>query len=79
MGPPKSQNGGMTEWWNDGKSPQIPKDKTINSTHINQFINVTGWDEVTLHIRARGSSVKHMTIIKSKLTKHIQAKDKDSH
>ena len=36
-------------------------------------INVKTWDEVTLHIRARGSCVKRMTIIRKTLTKEMNS------
>ena len=35
--------------------------QSINQS-INEFINVKAWDEVALHIRARGSCLKRMAI-----------------
>ena len=37
------------------------------------LINVKAWDEVTIHIQARGSCVKRMTIIRRKLTKEMNS------
>ena len=45
--------------------------QSINQS-ISQFINVLAWDEVALHIRARGSCVKRMTKIKIKYVKNIK-------
>ena len=50
----------------------LPFDNQSINQSINQFINVKAWDEVALHIQARGLCVKRMTKIEIQYVKNIK-------